>query len=527
MKRFIRMLPALVVTAAVAWATGCGIETQVVGVVVDEDLNDLPTMMLLARGTNSELTDIFAASNYARRSYTVTDEAMEGASTSQTTDHRYAASDYHDRIGGSSYSQAMEASWAGILSAQRIESVDIKEGVDPATDPLIARMWLNAGLAERQLGEMFCNATYNFGPDGGMLLNGPGDYDPSIVVTNDSIFRRVINFADRAIEVAQAGVAAGAEVPEGWYLFDPQVVLTSAYGLKAQAYLILEEWAMADQFATLALSQPAGTLPPSAGNIQKGGSGIDYVEFTHYNDDTEDNDTHYEMHRDDEVGLWNSAIANNFEGDPRVPFVRCGEFKDGVTPGGSQSSSNFHDYSTRAGCRLEFTRAEYRIENNRYPRYVQLKYVDRGSDYEMVTGTEMVLIKAEVALRAGDMAAFETLINEHRAFWSLPPLAESDPQAFPLVAGALEYPNAEDDAWSILDRERLLDLWLEGRRRKDMERWNHPYWTEGNYATPEQADLGGGGPRPYMCFPLPSNECGSNETIRTTDVCAKLDPPGG
>jgi hypothetical protein len=171
---------------------------------------------------------------------------------------------------------------------------------------------------------------------------------------------------------------------------------------------------------------------------------------------------------------------------------------------------------------------EYRVENNRYPRYVQLKYVDRGSDYEMVTGTEMVLIKAEVALQQGDLTAFETLINEHRAHWDLPPLAESDPQAFPLVAGALEYPNAQDDAWSILDRERLLDLWLEGRRRKDMERWNHPFWAEGHYITVEQRDdYNPPGPRPYSCFPMPSTECSRNEDIRAQPICFELPPPGG
>jgi hypothetical protein len=527
MKAFIKMLPALVFVAAAAWATGCGIETQVIGVVVDEDLNDLRTMLLLARGTNSELTDVVAATEYARIVWAGTDEGMEGASTSQRGNHRNAVSDYHLRPGGGVYSQAMEASWAGILSAQRIATVDEREGVDPTTDPLIGRMWLNAGIAERQLGEMFCNANYGFGPEGGMLLEGQGKiYDSSVIVSNDSILRRAITFADLAIENAQAALAAGVEVPDGWYLFDPQVVLTSAYGLKAQAHLILEEWQLADQFAALVLSQPPGMLPPSQGNIWPGGSGIDYIEYTHYNDDAEDNDVHYEFHRDDESGLWNTPAALQWADDPRVPQVRCGEFKEGVTPGGSKRSSDFHNYSDRPGCALEMTN-EYRNENNRYPRWVQLKYLDRGSDYEIITGTEMVLIRAEVALRAGNMAAFEGFINELRAHWSLPPLAESDPQAFPLVAGALEYPNAEDDAWSILDRERYLELWLEGRRHKDMWRWEHPFWTEGHYITPEQADMNPPGPRPYMCHPLPSNECGSNEQIRTEPICQRLDPPGG
>ena len=61
MKGLQKTLPALVLAASVAWTVGCGIETQIVGRVVEEDLTDRATMELLARGTNSELTDIFAA----------------------------------------------------------------------------------------------------------------------------------------------------------------------------------------------------------------------------------------------------------------------------------------------------------------------------------------------------------------------------------------------------------------------------------------------------------------------------------
>jgi hypothetical protein len=367
---------------------------------------------------------------------------------------------------------------------------------------------------------MFCEANYNFGPNGGILLKGPGKYDPSLIVTNDSIFRRVINFADRAIPVAQAAIAAGGEVPQGWYLFDPQVTLTSAYGLKAQAYLILQEWDLADQFAALALSQPAGTLPPMEGNIYPGGAGVAFIEYTHYNDFTEDNDTHIWFHRDDEAGLWNTPAALQWPTDPRVPQVHCGEFKPGVVPGSTSSSSNFLNYSTRAGCALELT-GEYRNENNYYPRWVQLKYYDRGSDYEMVTGTEMTLIRAEVALRKGNLGDFTTHINALRAHYGLAPIAQ------PATAGALEYPNAEDDAWSILDRERYLELWLEGRRFKDMWRWNHPFWTEGHYLSAEMAALNPPGPRPYFCYPMPSNECATNPLIRNEEICRTLPPPLG
>lgn len=520
MQALFKRLPALVLAASVAWTVGCGIETKVVGVVAEPDLNTLETMKLLARGTNSELTDIFAACYYAEMTWKPTDEAYIGSTSSY--DARIAASDFSDRPAGSCYSQATEAAWAALYSVQKISEVDKKFDINPDSDPLVARMWLNGGLGERQLGEMFCEANFNYGPEGGILLKGNNPpYDPGEIVSNDSIFRRVIYYADQAIPIAQAALAANAEVIDDWYLFDPQVILTSAYGLKAQAYLLLEEWDLADEFAAKALAEPMGTLPPTEGNIWSGGAGIDFIEYTHYNDDTEDNDTHQVFHRDDEGGLWNTPAVNQWEGDPRIPLVRCGEFKPGVVPGGSKSSSDFINYSSREGCSLEISN-EYRNENNMYPRYVQLKYVDRGSDYEMVTGTEMVLIRAEVALRKGDLAGFTTFINQERAHYGLDPIEQ------PATAGALEYPNAEDDAWSILDRERYLELWLEGRRFKDMWRWNHPYWTdpEGHFITQEQAAIGANGPRAFTCYPMPSNECQTNPLIRTTETCKILQPPG-
>ena len=33
--------------------------------------------------------------------------------------------------------------------------------------------------------------------------------------------------------------------------------------------------------------------------------------------------------------------------------------------------------------------------------------------------------------------------------------------------------------WDILDRERHLTLWLEGRRLWDLHRWNHPHLNGG------------------------------------------------
>jgi hypothetical protein len=515
-----------------AWTTGCGVETEVQGVIADADLNTPELMVVLARGTNSELGDVFAACDYAYRSYSPTDEAYNSGLAS--SEWRYTTMQYQFRPAGSCFEQATEASWAALYSVNRMTEVDQANGVDPDSDPLIARMWLNGGLGERQLGEMFCNAVYNYGPDGGILLGGGASYDPGVVVGQDSIFNRVLTYADNAIAVAQAGIAANVETPDDWYLFDPQVTLTSAYGLKAQVNLLLGNLTEADEYARLALSQPAGMLPPSEHNLMPGGAGVDFIEYTHMNTDTEANDVHYWFHRSDDVGLWNTPAAIQWPEDPRVPQIRCGEFKEGVTPGGNKSSSDFINLSSLPECSLELNN-EYRHEMNDYPRWVQLKYFDRGSDMEMVTGTEMLLIRAEVAMEEGRSADFINYIDQLRAHYGLDPLAVNDPDANLTIKGDLEYPNAEDDMWSILDRERYLELWLEGRRYADFRRWNHPYWTQGFYQVIEHEARNGPGPRPAMCFdgsygmPLPESECGTNPLIRTGPECATINftPPGG
>jgi hypothetical protein len=111
------------------------------------------------------------------------------------------------------------------------------------------------------------------------------------------------------------------------------------------------------------------------------------------------------------------------------------------------------------------------------PHVRQEKYPDPGSGIPLVKGTDMRLIEAEAALVQGspDLGTFTTKINAARAqFETLDPITQ------PSEVGSLDYPATpngarDDDAWSILDRERHLTLWLEGRRLNDLARWDHPF----------------------------------------------------
>jgi len=99
----------------------------------------------------------------------------------------------------------------------------------------------------------------------------------------------------------------------------------------------------------------------------------------------------------------------------------------------------------------------------------QLKFQSNADDVPLAKGTEMLLIRAEAALRAGDVSGAMTLINEGRAFHDMEPLT---------AATAAE-------AWPILHRERGAEMWLEGRRFWDTRRWYeetgpaHFDWLEG------------------------------------------------
>lgn len=88
------------------------------------------------------------------------------------------------------------------------------------------------------------------------------------------------------------------------------------------------------------------------------------------------------------------------------------------------------------------------------PYYQQAKYADRGDDIALAKGTEMRLIEAEVALRAGDVTTAMSRINTVRALVPVPAVTAT----------------TAADAWLALDRERHLTLWLEGRRLRDNAR---------------------------------------------------------
>lgn len=238
----------------------------------------------------------------------------------------------------------------------------------------------------------------------------------------------------------------------------------------AQAYVGLGDWAKA--------VAEASKVP------------TDFVVSALYNIAANTNVVYNETHGRAEIGVYGTLAASlDPQPDARAPFTKCGVFRDPNDP------SKGVDETGAPGC------TAHQGADGLTAHWRQEKYDDFGSDIALAKGTEMRLIEAEAALRSNDLGTFTAKINEVRDFHGLDPIDQ------PATAGSLEYPNALDDAWSILDAERWLTLWLEGRRLWDLFRWDHPFLDGGSVLYP-------GEPRRMWCMPIPAIECQLNENLR-------------
>jgi hypothetical protein len=117
----------------------------------------------------------------------------------------------------------------------------------------------------------------------------------------------------------------------------------------------------------------------------------------------------------------------------------------------------------------------------------QQKHLTNEAEIALAKGTEMLLIRAEAALRGGDVTGAVGFINQVRNAHGL-----DDASA----ATAAE-------AWPLLQDERGKTLWLEGRRFWDLRRW---YEEQG----PAHSDILASRDR---CVPISENERLSNPNL--------------
>jgi hypothetical protein len=150
------------------------------------------------------------------------------------------------------------------------------------------------------------------------------------------------------------------------------------------------------------------------------------------NTGAENNDLVFETNNRSEYTVYNTQWAQVFK-DPRVPWDTIKTPSGGIATG----------------------------QDGRTPFFRQKKLVGLGADIPLVKGTEMLILRAEAALRANDVPGAIALINQERAFYNT--------AATPLPALTA---TTAAEAWPILQKERGAVTWLETRRLWDLRRWN-------------------------------------------------------
>lgn len=158
-----------------------------------------------------------------------------------------------------------------------------------------------------------------------------------------------------------------------------------------------------------------------------------------------------------------TTIWDDVDGDPRVPWDTL--FDDGGQVERGQDGETLF--------------------------FQQLKLLTEDSDIRLTHGSEMLVLRAEERLRAGDIPGMVLLLDQARAVYGMDPIAP------------LDIPVTTADAWELLRFERGATLWLEGRRLWDLRRW---------------ASEGGVVADPFsegrdLCFPISDEESRVNPNL--------------
>lgn len=220
----------------------------------------------------------------------------------------------------------------------------------------------------------------------------------------------------------------------------------AAYAGRASVRVALGDWTGA---AADALQVPVGTV---------------YNAVFSANSSRENNSLWVETNTRREFTVFNTPWAKVF-GDPRVPWDTV-KTSTGSVQKGQDGKTNF---------------------------FRQRKYADIGADIPLAKGTEMLLLRAEAALRNGDIAGAYLLINQQRAFYKLAALTP----ATTLAA-----------AWTTLQSEYGAVTWIEARRLAQFRRWSATPATDPSHIT----FLDGRA----SCIPVSQQEIQSNPALQGT-----------
>ncbi len=203
-----------------------------------------------------------------------------------------------------------------------------------------------------------------------------------------------------------------------------------------------------------------GDWAAAAADAQQVPTNLVYNAIFSLNTARENNNLAYETSNRREFSVWGTQWATNPNKDPRVRWDTV-KTSSGKLQVGQDGKTIF---------------------------FQQKKYPTLDANIPLAKGTEMLLIRAEAALRTSDVAGAVALMNQERAAYSLTPIT---------AATAAE-------AWPALAKERGAVLWLETRRFYDLRRWNAESGPMHN------AFLDGRD----KCIPISVNEQASNPNLK-------------
>lgn len=400
--------------AGLATIAACGIlDVSNPGPQADESLNVPTALAGLVTGMSFDLSRAIDATT--QNTAVMADELFHGGS--------YADQGLYNR--GIIRPDGVNGMWGSMHRARWVAEAGIERikkvlGADFDKNALSARAYIYAGLANRTLGELTCEAVY----DGGAAQ----DFKTH--------FSRAEQHFTEAIRIASGLTGAIRDS-----------LLRVAYGGRASVRAWQGKWTEADADARLV---PIGYV-------------FNAVFSTNTGD--ENNDLVFETNNRLEYTVFSTQWASVFR-DPRVPWDTVKTSSGAIQNG----------------------------QNGRTPFFRQRKFNGLGADIPMVKGTEMLMLRAEGLLRAGDVAGAMALINQQRAFYS------TTANPLPAITGV----TTAAQAWPILQKERAAVLWIENRRLWDLRRWNaEPPPIKDTYLDTRD-----------KCIPISENERLSNPNLR-------------
>jgi hypothetical protein len=404
---FTRLALAAAAAAALA-AAACGdvLEVKNPGPIPDEDLNRADAVQSIVNGMSLDLSRSMDA--LTQEVAIMADELYHGGSYADEGLYNRGIIRF-DGLTNTLWGNAHRARWVAESGIERLKPI---LGADFDKSPFTARAYVYAGLANRILGENFCDAVIDGGPKQDFKTH----------------FTRAEGQFTEAIRIANNLTGAVKDS-----------LLRVAYGGRASVRAWQGKWAEA---ASDAAQVPTAYV---------------FLAFFSLNRAIENNDLSFETQQTGgrrEYTVFNTQWANVTD-DPRVPWL--------------STTLNGQDGRTRF--------------------YRQMKYPNLDSDIPLVKGTEMLILRAEERLRAGDVAGAMARINDVRTFHRLPALTAT----------------TAAQAWPILQKERGATVWLESRRFWDLRRWNaEPAPIKNTYLDTRD-----------KCIPISENEILSNANLRS------------